>query len=77
MTDPLSIAAGVVGTLTAAAQISSVLIKFTKSAKDAPQQARVIITEVSDMSGILSHLQSFLLGNEFSDASRASLLKLD
>ena len=29
------------------------------------------------MSGILSHLQSFLLGNELSDASRTSLLKLD
>ena len=77
MSDPLSIAAGVVGILTAAAQISSLLIKFTKATKDAPQQARVIVTEVNDTSGILSHLQSFLLGNEFSDRSRTSLLKVD
>ncbi|KAL2040480.1 hypothetical protein N7G274_006923 [Stereocaulon virgatum] len=77
MADPLSIAAGVAGIMTAAAQIASLLIKFTKSAKDAPQQARVIITEVSDTSGILSHLQSFLVGSEFRDRSRTSLLKVD
>ena len=77
MADPLSIAAGVAGILTAAAQISSLLIKFTKTAKDAPQQARVIITEVSDTSRILSHLQSFLVGSEFCDRSRTSLLKVD
>ena len=77
MADPLSITAGVIGVITAAAQISSLLIKFTRSVKEAPQQARVIITEVSDTSGILSHLQSFLLGNEFLDRSRTSLLKVD
>ena len=48
MSDPLSIATGVVGVLTAAAQISSLLISFTKSAKAAPQQAQVIVTEVGD-----------------------------
>ena len=77
MSDPLSIAAGVVGILTAAAQISSLLIQFTKMSKNAPAQARIIITEVNDVSGILSHLQSFLLGNEFQDRSRTSLLKVD
>ena len=77
MSDPLSIAAGVVGILTAAAQISSLLIHFTKTSRNAPDQARTIITEVNDVSGILSHLQSFLLGNEFHDRSRTSLLKVD
>jgi len=77
MSDPLSIAAGIVGVLTAAAQISSLLIRWTKSAKEAPQQARVIATEVTELSGILAHLQSFLLGNGCSDESRTSLVKVD
>ena len=74
MSDPLSIAAGVVGILTAAAQISTILIQFTKASRNAPNQARHIITEVSDTSVILSQLQSFLLGYEYNDRSRTSLL---
>ena len=77
MSDPLSIAAGVVGILTAAAQISTLLIDFTKATKNAPSRALHIITEINDISGTLSHLQSFLLGNEYSDTSRTSLLKAD
>ena len=77
MSDPLSVAAGVAGIVMAAAQISSVLIKFTKSTIAAPQQAKVVLTEVSDIGGILSHLQSFLLGLDIPDRSRASLLKVE
>lgn len=77
MADPLSLAAGVVGVLTAAAQISSLLIRFTQSSKDAPQTARTVLTEVNDISGILSHLQSFLLGDESPDRSRTQLLQVD
>ncbi|KAK4692743.1 hypothetical protein P7C71_g4525, partial [Lecanoromycetidae sp. Uapishka_2] len=77
MSDPLSIAAGVIGILTAAAQISSLLVKWTKSAKGASQQLQTIITEVNDVSGILAHLQSFILGHETSNESRTSLLKVD
>lgn len=77
MADPISLAAGVVGILTAAAQISSLLIDFTRSSKDAPQTARAVLTEVDDISSTLSHLQSFLLGNEYSDRSRTQLLQVD
>ena len=77
MSDPLSVAAGVAGVVVAAAQISSLLIKFTKSTIAAPQQAKVVLTEVSDIGGILSHLQSFLLGLDLPDRSRASLLKVE
>jgi hypothetical protein len=73
----LRIAAGVIGILTAAAQISSLLINFTRASKDAPHQAQIIVTEVNDTSGILFHLQSFLLGKEFLDRSRTSLLQID
>ncbi|KAL9067306.1 MAG: hypothetical protein Q9161_007006 [Pseudevernia consocians] len=77
MSDPLSIAAGVVGVLTAAAQISSLLTKFTKSTIAAPQQAQVVLTEVNDIGGILSHLQSYLVGLDTPNRSRTSLLKVE
>ena len=77
MADPLSIAAGCVGVLTAAAQISSLLIKFTNNTKNAPDQARVVLTEVSDVSGILSQLQSLLLRAKSVASSRTSLLQVD
>lgn len=77
MSDPLSIAAGVVGVLHAAAEVSSLLIRFTRASKYAPANARQIMTEVSDISGILTHLQSFLLGKEFADRSRTALLQVE
>lgn len=77
MSDPLTNAAGVISILTAAAQISSVLIKFTRSTRGAPPQARAMITEVNDTNGILTHLQAFLLGKDFANISRTSKLKVD
>ena len=77
MSDPLSVAAGVAGVVVAAAQISSLLLKSTKSTIAAPQQAKVVLTEVSDIGGILSHLQTFLLGLDLPDRSRASLLRVE
>ena len=77
MSDPLSVAAGVVGIVTAAAQISSLLIKFTISTIAAPQQAKIVLTEVSDIGVILSQLQLFLLGLDLPDRSRSSLLKVE
>lgn len=77
MSDPLSIAAGVVGILTAAAQISTLLIQFTQSSRDASVQARHVLTEVNDISGILSHLQTFLIGQEYVESSRTSMLRVD
>lgn len=77
MSDPLSIAAGVIGVVTAAAQISSILIKFTKSTFAAPRQAQVVLTEVSHISAILSQLQSYLFGLDLPDSSRTSLLRVD
>lgn len=77
MSDPLSIATGVVGLITAATQISLILAKFTRSTIAAPHQAQVVLAEVSDVGGILSHLESFLLGPASADRSRTSLLKVE
>ena len=77
MSDPLSIAAGIVGLITAAAQVSLILTKFMNSTITAPRQAQVVLTEVSDIGGILSHLQSYLLGWNIPDRSRTSLVKVE
>lgn len=75
--DPLSIAAGVVGVMTAAAKISSLLTNFMRQSKAAPRQAAIVLTEVTETSGILSHLQSFLLGTETAGQSRTCFLQVD
>ncbi|KAL8993870.1 MAG: hypothetical protein Q9169_006025 [Polycauliona sp. 2 TL-2023] len=77
MADPLSMAAGVIGILTAAAQVSQLLIHFTKNSKDAPHTARTVLTEVNEIRCTLLHLQSFLLGNETAEQSRTQLLQVD
>lgn len=75
--DPLSIALGVVGIVTAAAQITSLLIKFTRSTKNAPEQARQVLIEVTDTNAIMPQLQSYLLARKVADSSRTALLKVD
>ena len=77
MSDPLSIAAGVVGILTAAQQISSALIKFTRSLRDATYHVGVTLREVNEISSILSQLQAFVLDEAFARRQVANVLKLD
>ncbi|KAI4189159.1 MAG: hypothetical protein L6R41_001658 [Letrouitia leprolyta] len=77
MADPLSIAAGTIGILTAATNVSSFLISFIKKSKNAPQSAKVVLTEVNDISGTLSLLQAFLLGKEHPDLKRTQLLQVN
>ena len=77
MADPLSITAGVVAILSAAAQISSLVIDFSRTVESAPSQAQVVITEVNDISGILPQLRSFLTGNVSIERSRAAILQVD
>ena len=60
----------------AADQISVPLLDFTKRCRDAPQQARLVLMEVYDISGIFSNLQSFLLGTESASQSRTSLVQV-
>ena len=77
MSDPLSIAAGIAGILTAAGQATSLLINFIKNTNSAPQDARDVLADVSETSVILSSLQSFILGTDVADRSRTSLLQVD
>ncbi|KAL8685823.1 MAG: hypothetical protein Q9218_007522, partial [Villophora microphyllina] len=77
MGDPLSVAAGVIGVLTAAVQVSWLLNSFIRRAKGAPRQAKAVLTEVEHVHSAIVHLHPFLLGLESPDASRTCLLQVD
>ena len=77
MPEPLSIAAGMAGALTAAAKISSTLKAVKKNAKDAPRQVAVLLEEARGTAEVLSSLQSLLLGKERLDPSRTKLLRVE
>ena len=77
MSDPLSVAAGVAGIITAAAQISGILIKFTKKFKDAPSEAFMVLNEVTNTGQIISQLQSFILDTEAASRSQICLLHVE
>lgn len=77
MADPLSVAASVVGLLTAAAQITQTLTKITKNIKGAPEQCQHVCAEVEGIKQILEQLQSFILGISTASRSRASLILVE
>ena len=77
MADPLSVAAGVIGVVTAAVQVSKLLFDFTRRTKDAPKQATMVLAEVGDIHTIMAQLHPFVLGLEVPDQSRTCLIQVD
>lgn len=77
MADPLSIAASVVGLITAAAQITQILSTVISQAKNAPKSCTQIVREVNDISSVLSQLQRFINGTSRASSSRTSLILLE
>lgn len=75
--DPLSISAGVVGLLTAAAQVTSTLIRFTKDIRDAPMQAQIVLNEVTEITIILHQVQLFLNGSKAINRNGASSILIE
>jgi hypothetical protein len=77
MADPLSVAASIVGLLTAAAQISQTLYTVTKRVKKAPKEVKEARTEVDNIRNILEQLQLFVLGASKASKSRTALILVD
>lgn len=75
--DPLSISAGIVGLLTAAAGITNVVGGLINSANGAPDSVRHVLTEVTGISTCLDKLQAFLLGTREVPRSRATMLMVE
>lgn len=70
--DPLSVSASIIGVLGAAAKVSSVLITFAQNTRAAPKLAQTVLADINGLSTVLSHLQTYLLGNTTPSKSRAS-----
>ena len=77
MSDPLSMAAGVVGLTQAAFQIVKTLTKIAVSAKNAPEQIAIALKEVTETSTILLQLQDFLFCLERANEDGASRVQID
>ena len=75
--DPVSIAASIVGLITAASKVSEALIVFIEVVRNAPKLARDVLGEVSDISASLLQLQRFLSDTGVISRSHEELLKVD
>jgi hypothetical protein len=75
-TDPLSVAASVVGLLTAAGKMAQ-LLKGLTDLVDAPGSATAVMTEMNTMTGALQHLSDYLNGALSVPAGREQLVLLE
>ncbi|KAI9858346.1 MAG: hypothetical protein M1824_004367 [Vezdaea acicularis] len=74
--DPLSVAASIVGLLTAAAKISSVLRALIGDARETVSAMQAMSFEVAEVHTALTQLQSFLLAPDRVPRSRACMIQL-
>jgi hypothetical protein len=75
--DPLSVMASVIGLMTAARSVSSVLLVVKSSMKDAPQMVNHILSEIKEVEISLSAIQKFLMGITSAPRRRIALIQLD
>ena len=75
--DPLSIMASVVGLLSAAGKVASVLSGAISAVKDAPSFVRSTLSEVESIRAALIALHKFLLRVAEKSCPRASFIQLD
>jgi hypothetical protein len=75
--DPLSILASVVGLLTAAGTVSSILNTIILKINDAPRLMGQVLSEVNDVEISLSAIHKFLLGMASAPKQRIALIQLN
>jgi hypothetical protein len=75
--DPVSVAASVVGILTAATQISSCITDFVTSTKSTRKELIGIRDEVQSIHSVVSQLQTLLVRHEVVNKMRTSLILID
>ena len=75
--DPLSASANVLGLSAAARRVTLVLVTAVKGIKDAPRQVQAVLTEVTEITLILSQMQSFLNGETAVTKTGASLVLVE
>jgi hypothetical protein len=75
--DPLSVTAGIVGILAAAAKVGEVLHSTISTAKEAPHVLRTFASEVQEVQAALSSLQILLADLSSTPTHRTALIQLD
>lgn len=75
--EPLSVAASVVGLLVVGSHMSSSLSSIVTKVHDAPNLARSLRQEITDISATLGHLQPYITDRAKASADRASLILLE
>ncbi|MCJ1247822.1 hypothetical protein MMC30_005037 [Trapelia coarctata] len=75
--DPLSVIAAVVGIMSAAAQVSSVLGNLISRSKNAPKSISDVKLEVDAIRGVLAQLQQFILRGSNKHQTRAAWIMVE
>ncbi|KAK6381093.1 hypothetical protein LTR65_001055 [Meristemomyces frigidus] len=77
MSDPLSVAASVVGLVTAGAQMITTLYNIGSAIKDAPQLTRAAADELASITVVLQQLQAYVLGKARVSIQRLNLITVE
>ena len=77
MSDPLSVAAGVVGLLTAATQVSLTLTDVMSKTRHAPKECQRMCIDVEDIRNALLQLQLYTTGAKQAPRWNRSLIMVD
>lgn len=77
MADPLSVAAGVVGLLSAAAQVSLILTDIISKTRHAPRECQRVLIDVEDIRNVLTQLQLYTMGAKQAPRSNRALIMVD
>lgn len=75
--DGLSIAASVIGLITAAGQMTTLLYKLGSDIKDAHHIAKKVVSELTDTTTALTQLKKYLDGRAKASAQRRSLISVE
>jgi hypothetical protein len=75
--DPLSVMASVVGLLTAAGTVVSLISSIKSSIDDAPRNLNRILSEVKEVENSLSAVHRFLLGLGMTRRQRLAMIQFD
>ena len=77
MSEPLSVAAGVVGLLAAAAQVSLILTDIVSKTRHAPRECQRTRTDVENIRNVLVQLQLYTTGAKQAPRSNRALIMVD
>lgn len=77
MSDPLSVAASIVGILAASGKLYELIASFVSTAKDAPKSLKAFCLETTEMHGAMTRLQHLLNDSSSVSSQLLDLVQLD